>query len=217
MTAHELKRMLISVLYPNRCPFCDKEIEWDKYFCDSCYTKLNFIDTAKTDTDVGEIIAVCAYDDAAKTIVYPMKDDNNGYAMWAAARLICDRLEAAGESFDVVTSIPMLKADYNKRGYNQTLLMAKEISEIMGIPLSKGIAKIKETKSQKGLRGKARRTNLIGAFKVSKPQDFSGKRVLLIDDICTTGSTLSEVRKVIMSAGAESVTCAVFAKTVKNG
>ena len=216
MTAHELKRMFISVLYPNRCPFCDKEIEWDKYFCDSCCTKLDFIDTAKTDTDMGEIIAVCAYDDAAKTIVYPMKDDNSGYAMWAAARLICDRLEAIGESFDVVTSVPMLKADYNKRGYNQTLLMAKEISEIMGIRLSKGIVKIRKTESQKDLKGKARRTNLIGAFKASKPQDFSGKRVLLIDDICTTGSTLSEVGKVIMSAGAESVTCAVFAKTVKN-
>lgn len=80
MTAYKLKRMFISVLYPNRCPFCDKEIEWDKYFCDSCCTKLNFIDTAKTDTDMGEIIAVCAYDDAAKTIVYPMKDDNSGYA-----------------------------------------------------------------------------------------------------------------------------------------
>ena len=209
--------MFISLLYPNICPFCKKQIEWDRYYCEGCYTKLDFIDIDKIPGETGGIIAVCAYDEAARSVVYPLKWDNYGYSAWAAARLICDRLEALGESFDVVTAVPMHKKDFNQRGYNQSALIAKEISAITGIPMSKGVVKIRHTKSQKALREAERRTNLKGAFKVRKPADYAEKRVLLIDDVCTTGSTLSEVSRTILSSGAKSVTSAVFAKTMKNG
>lgn len=109
----------------------------------------------------------------------------------------------------------MGKKDLNHRGYNQTKLIAKELTGITEIRNAPLLRKIKDTKEQKRLNAAERRENLKNAFAVNPKADVKGKNVLIIDDVCTTGSTLSEASRILKEAGADKVIAAVFAKVIK--
>lgn len=113
---------------------------------------------------------------------------------------------------DIVIPVPMTKKSLLKRGFNQSVLIAREISRWRGIPLDiDSLQKTKETVPQVGLKAEERMKNLRGAFSVSG--DLRGKNVLLVDDVMTTGTTLMECSKALLKAGAESVACLVVART----
>ena len=108
----------------------------------------------------------------------------------------------------------MTRDDFEDRGYNQVELMAKEIHFLLDIPVIDALEKHKATKSQKSLNGEERKTNVSGAFRVKTGIDLKGKKLLLIDDVCTTGSTLSEAARILKDEGASEVITAAFAKTM---
>lgn len=113
---------------------------------------------------------------------------------------------------DIVIPVPMTKRSLLRRGFNQSALIAREISKWKGMPLDIDcLQKTKETAPQVGLRAEERMKNLRGAFSVS--DDLRGKKVLLVDDVMTTGTTLRECSKALLKAGAESVACLVIART----
>ena len=114
---------------------------------------------------------------------------------------------------DVILFVPMTAADKRKRGYNQTELIAKELHYILEKPCLNALVKVRETRSQKSLNENERRENVKNAFSVKNPEKLKGKNVLVIDDVCTTGSTLSEAARAIKAAGAGKVYAAAFAKT----
>ena len=115
---------------------------------------------------------------------------------------------------DCITCVPMRRKNIQKRGYNQTKLLAKEISGLLGLPFVPLLKKTKDTLEQKSLSAEGRRVNVKGAFSVaSKHYDLNGKNILIIDDVCTTGSTLSENARTLKSAGASRVFAAVIEKT----
>lgn len=115
--------------------------------------------------------------------------------------------------FDVVSFVPITKKREGWRGYNQAEILAKAIAEYFGKPLAPTLKKIKETKTQVGLPKKKREQNLKGVFKLAanKP-GVEGKRVLLVDDVVTTGTTLNECARVLKSAGARSIWAITVAK-----
>jgi ComF family protein len=111
----------------------------------------------------------------------------------------------------------MTRNEYYRRGFNQAQKLAKAISKLSGIPImKKSLKKIKKTEEQKKLNSSARLENIRGAFSVSPNTILKEKSVLLVDDVCTTGATLSEAASVLLKNGAEKVIAIVFAKTVKN-
>lgn len=113
---------------------------------------------------------------------------------------------------DVIIPVPMTKSSLLKRGFNQSLLIAKEVSIIKGIPLDiDSLQKAKETLPQVGLRAEERVKNLKNVF--SLKGDLRGKRVLLVDDVMTTGATLRECSKTLLKAGAIEVKGLVLART----
>lgn len=113
---------------------------------------------------------------------------------------------------DIIIPVPMTKKALLRRGFNQSLLIAKEVSMIKGIPLDiDSLQKTKETLPQVGLEAGERMKNLKGAFFVMG--DIKGKDVLLIDDVMTTGATLRECSKALLKAGATKVICLVIART----
>jgi len=107
----------------------------------------------------------------------------------------------------VLIPVPLDKKKLKTRGYNQSEELAKELSKIMQIPVFSDIlVKIKSTKPQMELSKKEREINLENAFAVKKPFDFiQGKKIFLIDDVYTTGSTMEECAKTLKQAGAKSV------------
>jgi len=110
------------------------------------------------------------------------------------------------EQFDFMVPIPLHPTRKRERGYNQSFLLASQLSRIFNINLNINLLiKIKNTKNQSLLSKKERWTNITGAFKIKNPNEVNNKSILLIDDLLTTGATSSEAAKALKSAGAKTV------------
>jgi len=124
------------------------------------------------------------------------------------------RLRTKGMSFDLITYVPMTERDRRARGFNQARLIAKELAKEFRLPMGDILVKIQETSPQKELTAIRRSGNMLGVFDLAPGTDVRGKRILLVDDIITTGSTLDECAKMLKIYGAESVVAATVAATV---
>lgn len=218
MTPHEAYRYFINYIYPNICPCCGEVIDYDEAFCETCYDKLERYDENYYIENVDEFVAYCVYQNQAKAAVLKFKIDACGNSYYAFASAIVRALQEKQllSQIDMVVYLPMSKKDRRNRGYNLVKLIAKEIHYMLEIPCINALIKIKETKKQKELSEEERLINLIGAFKVSDNVNVRGKCVLVVDDLCTTGATLSEAARALKAGGADRVIAAAFAKTKKS-
>lgn len=126
--------------------------------------------------------------------------------------ILVEHLVLAGNNRESVwkngalTPVPLEIKKLKKRGYNQAEELTKELSKILEIPVISGnLAKIRETWPQMELSAKQRRENLKNAFSIKKPAEITGKKIFLVDDVYTTGSTMEECARVLRDAGAKSV------------
>jgi len=116
------------------------------------------------------------------------------------------------EQFDVIVPMPLHWRKRLQRGFNQSELLAKFIAKRTGIPLVGALRRRKQTDSQAGLTRAQRRTNVVGAFEVSRRERVEGRHVLLIDDVLTTGATASACAAVLKRAGAKRVSVLTLAR-----
>jgi ComF family protein len=115
-----------------------------------------------------------------------------------------------GEGFDVVIPVPLHSARRRERGYNQSDLLAREVAAHLGIPfLTRALKRVKNTRSQTGLKREERLLNVQGAFRVKDKPAVSGKAVLLVDDVTTTGATLEACGEALALAGAGKIMAVV--------
>ena len=114
---------------------------------------------------------------------------------------------------DVICYVPMTKKAEKKRGFNQCKVIAKNISNATGIPVRKCIKKIRNTKEQKTLNKEERIENLSGAFKVNNVDNIKNRNVILIDDVITTGATISECQNILKKSGAKKIIVLTIAKS----
>lgn len=119
--------------------------------------------------------------------------------------------------FDLLIPVPLHKSRLRHRGFNQALLLVKQLSKLTGIPYGKKVL-IKNIPSipQVDLSVVQREKGVKGSFEIGRKEDVKGKRILLIDDVYTTGATVNECSKVLILAGAESVDVLTLAHTIKN-
>ena len=215
---HNTYRLVISWFYPNVCPYCNKFIEYDKAFCVKCEQRLRDFDGHFNIEYVDGFAAGCVYDDFSKVAVLMFKKTDCGNTYYAFASKIAEALGRSDEigDIDYIVPIPIHKKKYNQRGYNQTELIAKELRYMIGVPYSNILLKVRNTFQQKEMHGSDRALNQQGAYIVSpKAPDIKGKSLLLLDDVCTTGSTFAETAGVLKAAGAEKVYAAAYAKVRK--
>lgn len=155
------------------------------------------------------------YQDNVKRAVLNFK---SAYMPFLSKRFARDMAKCIQENyfmqFDMITYTPLSKKSLRKRDYNQAYLLAKEISKILDIPLADLLIKVRKTKEQKSLNSRERKTNVYGAFDLKDKDIVINKRILLIDDVKTTGSTLNECAKMLNIYGAQSVWAATLAVTV---
>ena len=115
--------------------------------------------------------------------------------------------------FDYITWVPLSRKRYRERGYDQAQCLAEALARSLKIPIWGMLKKTRNTKAQSTLQDKSqRRANIAGAYTLAGGIDVKGLSILLIDDVVTTGSTLSECAKVLLINGAERVYCATVAK-----
>lgn len=129
-------------------------------------------------------------------------------------RLLATSLEQARTSFrpDLLIAVPLCRQRLRERTYNQSLLLARELGRHWRLPApSRQLRRVRPTPPQQGLTARERRRNLKGAFALAEPLD--GERVLLVDDVMTTGATARECGATLLAGGASAVAVAVLART----
>lgn len=164
-------------------------------------------------------ISPLVYENGAVILLHKFKSGDGGYLKEYFADLINEKLKIL-PTVDCIIYVPMTKKAVKRRGYNQCELLADAIAERTGISVLKdAIEKSKDTPEQKGLSRKERAENLSESFKVVNRAAIKGKTVLLVDDVMTTGATVDEICKKLLSAKAAAVyvatVCSVEYKTDK--
>lgn len=215
MTLHELYRFVINIIYPNICPCCEEIIDWDEDFCDRCRKKFMMCNEEFHIDNVDRFVAYCYYEGKIRYAIRKFKITSIGNSYYAFAFGIVQALrrKELTKGIDGVVYIPMTRIAEENRGYNQVELIAREVHHLLNIPVLSALVKTRATRSQKSLNAKARKINIKGAFFANTEIDIKGKRLLLIDDLCTTGNTLAEAARILKDAGAVEIIAATFAKT----
>jgi competence protein ComFC len=205
------KEFFLDIFFPNRCPCCDRFIEWNRKVCEDCEVKLSEYETTPDD-----IISAYLYKGIVVDGIYALKFANGrNFAAWCA-KIIAPSLD---KNYDYIVPVPMGKKRRHERGYNQAEIYAAYLSDITSIPVKKNaLYRISETKqhllSEHERKINAESSYIIGKDSVPGGKDgVSGKRLYLADDVCTTGATLFACSKLLYAAGAKSVAAVVCAKT----
>ncbi len=212
----ETKRKVLHFFFPTRCPVCGEVIYALDRFCKNCPETLTPYEGDFIPDHAAGFTAVYEYDENIRPAINLLKSgvcDNADYALGGE---LADALALNGtaEKIDVIVPVPMYKKQLRKRTYNQSLLIADVISRQLDIPVDRdSVVKVRETTSQKTLGKADRKNNLKDAFAVSFPDKIKDRKILLVDDICTTGSTFEELVKVLLESGAAEVYCASACKT----
>lgn len=203
-----------SLLFPTRdlCYFCkDRTGHILGYICFECRERLNFVskEVAMDSDFVDRAIYSLGYNKYLKEMVHAFKFNSKSYLYKPLAELMLITIKELNlNKIDIIAYIPIHRRKEAIRGYNQSELLAMYISQSLDIPLSKrNLIKKRWTREQNTLDRIERLKNLKDSFKIRNPQEFNGKRVLLIDDIITTGSTFNEAARLIKECGATNVVC----------
>ncbi len=225
----KLKRLVKNIFFPERCPICGRIKPFMKYDCESCGIDTKPI-SASACPDCGHEKCMCS--DGANinlphfTAVYyyqgQLKKSLLRYKFMSESTLCHTYSEAMAKrlkelypnvGFDGICYVPMTKNDERIRGYNQSELLAKGIAKRLDISLVPCLKKTRVTNAQKNLTAEERQHNVKDCFRVKEEYSISGKKLILCDDIKTTGATLRECSNALIKAGAEDVYCICLAIT----
>lgn len=219
---------IVSLVFPRRCPVCDEVLMAGKYICEDCRKKLCFIkepvckkcgktlereqqeycsDCVRKKHFFVQGKAVFAYQKEMKKSMYRFKYSNKReYADFyaaEAAKLYSGWVKH--REIEVIVPIPMYFWKKRRRGYNQAEVFARRLGKQLHIPVTGKIVKrIRNTRPQKELNDVERKENLKKAFKIA-PDIVKYRKILLVDDIYTTGSTMDAVAEVLLEAGVKEV------------
>lgn len=210
--------VIVNIFYPNACGICGNISKYD--ICPKCIKKLNEIKQCKkhiylTKSFTDEMY-IFKYKDLIRECFIKYKFREQNYRYKAFANFIIKDKKICGflKKYDIIIPVPISKKRMKQRGYNQSELIIKECAKLdKDIRVCTNILyKIKNSKPQSSLNKEQRKINLKGAYELKNSETIINKKVLLFDDIYTTGSTLEECAKVLKEARAYEVSVLTFAK-----
>jgi ComF family protein len=210
----------LNLLYPLHCLGCETALEAMNEFhlCGHCIASINHNAMPPFELEDPPVLAysACLYDGALKELVHRFKYKGKTVLANIFSKLMIDYIKDSPEIVDVdlVTVVPLHKERLRKREFNQSLLIANPISTEHSLVLTNALEKTRKTRYQNELLKSERLKNLKEAFRVSPRADIKDKKILLIDDIMTTGSTLGECAKTLLNGGAKSVKCFTLARGI---
>ncbi len=212
-----LERALLKLLFPPKCVFCQRVVDDDQVLlCTQCLQVLPLCDRVRTFPSVVACHAPLYYEDNVREAIlrYKFQDASHYSATFGTlvGQMLADRRLIA--QFDVLSWVPVSRKRLRARGYDQAKLLAQGVGAYLERPVSRTLEKVRNNPPQSGLENAAdRRTNVQGVYAPVETETWAGKRILLIDDVVTTGSTLSECAGILLEAGAAQVLCAALAMT----
>ncbi len=211
--------LLLELFWPRRCIFCGRiRGPEEGLICPDCARSLP---PAETGPKRGEFytrcVSVCSYEDKVRDSVRRFKFKSCSFYAGEYGRMLAEtvRRELNGR-FDCITFVPIAWLRLRFRGYDQAQLLAEALGRELGVPVLRTVKKVRNNRPQSSMMiAAARRANVMNVYCPVDADRWAGKRLLLIDDVLTTGATLTEVSRVLLSHGAKSVCCGTFAATPK--
>lgn len=202
-------RWLIRWLFPPKCTLCEALLQSQETdLCHRCRgeapdctkarKKLPFLDSW---------LAVWYYEDAVRESILRFKFQGRMHYAQVYARLLVMKLQQTHpDGFDMISYVPVSARRRLQRGYDQVELLAQAVAEELDTQYVQLLEKVRHNQPQSDIRGEAqRRANVSGAYQVTDAQAVKGKRILLLDDVITTGATMGECARVLLTAGAQEV------------
>jgi ComF family protein len=192
----------VVVLEDPLCDLCGKKMfaqATGELICDECRERTPHFDRA---------VSATLYNDVMEPLVHRYKYGMRQHLAKPLARWLIAfmRRHVDADSFDAIVPVPLHWRRYQYRGFNQAIELARPISHELGLPMiTRVLRRTRYTLPQVGLGPDERRQNIKGAFTVRQPERIKGKRLLLVDDVYTTGATLDECARTLKSAGAAEV------------
>ncbi len=232
--------IILDLLYPKHitCNVCSKDIfeEDGNGICSECQKTLPKIVGQvcfRCGTPIHSIDRYCDLCKKAKpyemarscyeyrgkivTLIHNLKFHNAQYLAEDFAKDLCELYKNKKYDCDIIVPVPMTAQRLKSRGYNQAGLLANELAKLINLSIDENnLLKIKDTKSQVGLDFRERKDNLIDAFKTKDRKFFKGKKVLIVDDIFTTGATIECCARALKKGGASQVFAITIAHTIKD-
>lgn len=217
---------MLNLFFPPVCAACHKRLDsTEKFLCANCDSLVQSDqpgDCPKCGSKMKDgVCPTCReakfcfeFARSALKYKYPLPEIVHNlkyYGMRSAGTWLAERMAQAAasysrfEEYSEVVPVPLHKVRLRERGFNQSALIARGLAKQLGKNYLNCVSRKRYTKSQTTLSRTDRLTNLGGAFKVKNPSMVRGKKVILVDDVFTTGSTLNEVSRALYEAGAAKV------------
>lgn len=221
----ELLRRVRYVFYPRRCAFCGRVVDPKREICAACsasafrvplpicpYCGCGKKDCAcdkRRSRFAAAFAAPFYYDGCVREGIRRLKFHSEPEVAETLGREMASfaRMVYAGVQIDFVTFVPMTRREKRERRYNQSELLAKTAAQALLLPCVPTLEKLYETNRQRALDRRRRSGNVFGVFEAIDPRAIAGKRILLCDDLRTTGATLNECAKMLRIRGAREVLC----------
>jgi competence protein ComFC len=219
-TARNLFKAVLEIVYPVRCGGCDKK---GNVLCKKCIDSFRIVEDDLTCPVCGRWLgkrAVCGeciqkkrgfqegyygfyFENRLRDAIHAFKFNGRKDVGKHLVHLIKEKIVSFSDSFDCIIPMPVTERRLKERGFNQSFIIGEEISKITGKPVYHSILyKARDTMDQYSLHRDERRKNIKGAFIVKNGHEIKAKRVLLVDDLFTTGYTAKEASGVLFKAGA---------------
>ncbi|WP_336810826.1 ComF family protein [Bosea sp. MMO-172] len=236
-------RGLIGIVYPPTCIACQAATGEAQALCPACWRGIGFIERPYCErlgtpfpVDLGNGLlspaaiadppvfararAVCRFDGTARELVHRLKYGDRVELSLTLGRMMAQAGRELTADADLVLPVPLHRTRLWHRRFNQAAALARIICRETGLPLeTTALTRIRWTRQQVGLTRAQRAENLQGAFHVSAAmrQCVKGRRVLLVDDVLTTGATVNAASRALLRAGASAVDVLTFARVVTDG
>lgn len=202
-------------LFPKKCVLCSRILEKEELdLCRKCRVEAPECGISRTKYPfLDRWTALWHYQDKVRRSILRYKFYGRRNYAAAYARLLGMKLMKEDRvDVDLITWVPISAKRLKKRGFDQCQLLAEKLSLELDIPAVSLLKKIRDNPPQSGIVGHAhRKANVLGAYIATDPRTLNGKRILLLDDILTTGATAGECARILLTAGAEEVHLGVVA------
>lgn len=207
---------VLDLLFPPRCPFCRKLLrDWESSVCRSCEKTLPYVPetvSCRQFKGIAKCVSPLYYEGTVRDSLLRYKFSGATAYRRVYAELISKCIDENAISCDIITWVPLSRSRLRKRGYDQARLIAEKVAEERSLPCESLLKKVKNNPPQSKTGSAGRRAeNAAGVYRCPEPERVLGKSVLIIDDIVTTGATLSECAHMLRAAGAAAISAATVA------